>query len=1317
MSHESPELDRRTVTDIAQQVQGLTRVYAPQWKEFDPATGQATGVSAALIGIFARFSELIIQRLNQAPQKNFLAFLDLLGASLLPPQPARVPLTFSLAAGSPAEGLVLAGTQVAAPPTEKEKAPVIFETERELVVTAAQLASLYVRDPEQDQQAVRSALTTEAAEHGAPLFRGDESIEHTLYVGHRLLLGFSHIINTTLQVTLEAGLSDRRQVSWELWDGLQWRSTAPTPEDVKNLAASGNISFGATAPVPESSVNGVQSRWLRARLLTPITKESQPRLNMVRAEDLPKVRALRLSVGLRRDPPEGLTPEVAFTDAAPLDLSKDFFPFGERPRQHSALYLASAEAFSKDSAGGLAPRGATVQLEIVVANSHLSSAETRVWPSTDLQLDWECWNGDAWQRVGTSNAPAWLTVMEVEPPPEVVNEPTVVIEGRAQRGAALSARVQQAQATATAPRAVKVGEDGRFALQASASVGLNIVTFTAIRQGSDILTWAVFFREDGATQQNITLNVPVPSQPLNAPVTSLTVGVAGGGASQVTTVRITQGRTGVAASAPKNSPMGVQLFEGRNDFLVEGLSGAGVTLAAKTVTIFRPGAAPPADPATGLVDGTHALSQSGTVTLTLPGRVAAKAVSGVENFWLRARIVRGDYGREASYRLKNPAAPEEGFTLVLESFRPPILSSVRLGYQQTLTGAPEVLLAYNNSAFEPAAPGLVFEPFRPAPEDRPTFYVGFTLPANKSVFPNRRITLYAHVEGLKYGERAAPVSPDQSKQFGAPALTARHKFFVTNDSAAAATFTFGILGTRWQPAPAAPLPLEVPAGESKEVEVAVGVPSNAPPGTGDRGFLRVKTSAAPGSEHTVSFITFAGEENSTGEQLRLAWEYWNGRGWAALTVREDTENFTRPGLIEFLAPPDFSAHAEFGLPPRHWLRVRREAGQYTVAPRLRRLLLNTTLAAQTVTIRNETLGSSDGNAGQRFRSTQAPVLFGQRLEVREPEMPSAAELEVITATEGDDAVTLISDAAGRPREVWVRWHEVPDFYGSSPRDRHYVLDRLTGETRTGDGLNGLIPPPGTGNVRLALYQTGGGSAGNKPAGTIVQLKTTVPYVDKVTNEVDAAGGADGETLESLVERAPRSIRHGGRAVTLEDYEDLAMLASPAVARAKCIPLRNLIDDPLDERPTVRGEVSVIVVPRSREAKPLPTLELLNRVQDYLEARSVPTARVSVVGPLYIRVDVTVEIALASMEGASTVEQATQERLASFLHPLTGGLDGAGWDFGRRVHQSDLYALIENVPGVDHIRSLDVEETEEQPGVRPTGRFLVYSGTHTVGLVF
>jgi hypothetical protein len=90
--------------------------------------------------------------------------------------------------------------------------------------------------------------------------------------------------------------------------------------------------------------------------------------------------------------------------------------------------------------------------------------------------------------------------------------------------------------------------------------------------------------------------------------------------------------------------------------------------------------------------------------------------------------------------------------------------------------------------------------------------------------------------------------------------------------------------------------------------------------------------------------------------------------------------------------------------------------------------------------------------------------------------------------------------------------------------------------------------------------------------------------------------------------------------------------------------------------------------------------------------------------------------VSSMDQAATLTARVQAELARFLHSLTGGPDGTGWAFGRRPHRSDLFSLLEQVPGVDHVRTLQVAEKEDRLGVADTGRFLVYSGEHRISLV-
>jgi predicted phage baseplate assembly protein len=1150
MSAAAPKIDARTAADVSAQLAGtpgkpgLLERYTAQspfdsWHEYDPVTFAPLGRSAALIGIFARFSEIVIERLNRVPEKNFLAFLDLIGAARRPPQPARVPLTFVLSAGSAVDAQVPAGTQVAAPPPPGEKDPVVFETERPLVVTAAQLSSLVTLDPTQDTYGDWSERL--AAPSAFAVFQGHRALEHVLYIGDSTLLGYARIKNLQLGFTLEESSStdadarrgphDARQVCWERWDGMRWQPLAPVVDSTDNLSQGGTVDFGEVQPLPKTTINSRASRWLRCRLLTPITRSSLAMAGMVREDQLPKVTSIIVAVDLERTLANGIVPDLGFANAAPLDLTKEFFPFGEKPKPYDTLFLASLEAFSKDRAANNALESARVQLDVQLANP-LGEDPGSVLPSLDLVLAWDCWNGSAWQELGRS------------------------------------------------------GPDG--------------------------------------------------------------------------------------------------------------------TIAGE----------PP------FSDDTRGLTKSGIVTLRLPGTVAKTAVNGQENFWLRVRPVKGNYGKEASYALKDPARTDEGFTLVPASFRPPIIAAIKIGYELTSRRSPDVCFAFNQLAFADCmqaagGEGGAFAPFVAAAEaERPGLYFGFSLLPGRAVFPNATISLYSRVAESRYGERAVPLSPETSARIGEAGSTVTHSFTITNASVQQEDFAIAVLGYLWPTTAVASVP--VAASATYELAVKVDVPAGTQLGDSDGGFLRVSMRSEPDQIHGAAFTTGVGTLQSA-EPPAVGWQYWNGTQWSKLTVQDDSENFTRSGMLEFLVPADLARRDLFGQ-SRYWLRAQWDKGEYSVPPHLGRVLLNTTLARQTMTLVNEIIGSSNGAERQQFASTRIPVLAGQRLEVREPEMPGVEDQAVIKDEEGDDAVSLVLDATDRPREIWVRWHEVPDFYGSGSRDRHYVIDHLTGEIRFGDGVNGRIPPVGTGNLRLARYQTGGGSKGNRAAGTVAQLKTTVPYVEKATNPEAAAGGAEAETTDALLERMPRTLRHRDRAVTLEDYEDLARLASSEVARALCVPLRDLLADPLGEVPQP-GAVSVIVVPRTSEVKPLPTMELLARVGDFLAARADATASVAVVGPLYLRVDVRADVAVATPGGAGAIERAVHERLAAFLHPLTGGLEGSGWDFGRAPHRSDFFALIETVPGIDHVRYLQITETEDQPGVRRSGRFLVFSGQHEIGLVF
>ena len=425
------------------------------------------------------------------------------------------------------------------------------------------------------------------------------------------------------------------------------------------------------------------------------------------------------------------------------------------------------------------------------------------------------------------------------------------------------------------------------------------------------------------------------------------------------------------------------------------------------------------------------------------------------------------------------------------------------------------------------------------------------------------------------------------------------------------------------------------------------------------------------------------EDRSDGYvEQRVVWEYWTGKAWAPLAPRDTTENFTQAGFIEFVGPTDMRKDRRFG-ESLYWLRARLEMGGYDEPPHIDRIMLNATYALNVTTFGDTPLGSSQGTPNQFFHFPRGPVLDGEEVVVLEKEQPRGEDLEAIAERWGDAGVREDRDGRG----WWVRWAPVESFYDAEPKDRVYTKDISTGRVSFGDGMRGMIPPKADKGIRAARYQVGGGAAGNVPANTVTVLKQNLAFVAGVGNPYPAAGGCDMETVEEAKLRAPHMIKARNRAVTVADFEWLAMEASNSVARVKCLPSA-----------AREGEVAVIVVPRAPlhaaiDEKPVPTAELLKKVRKYLHERKLVSTIVNVVRPSYAEISVHVEFVRTQSGASDRIKRGIERALRKFLHPLYGGRASKGWPFGRAVLKIDLYQVVEDVDGVDFVDKVRLRDED------------------------
>jgi hypothetical protein len=421
------------------------------------------------------------------------------------------------------------------------------------------------------------------------------------------------------------------------------------------------------------------------------------------------------------------------------------------------------------------------------------------------------------------------------------------------------------------------------------------------------------------------------------------------------------------------------------------------------------------------------------------------------------------------------------------------------------------------------------------------------------------------------------------------------------------------------------------------------------------------------------------------KEQTVIWEYWSGKEWALLFPKDGTSNFRGAGFVEFVGPKQHRKSRRYG-DDLYWIRARLEMGGYDEPPSCNRILMNAVYAAHHTTFSETILGSSQGTPNQSFLFNRGPVLAGQQITVHEHERPSEEEIEIIRNDEGENAFVEASSGAG----FVVHWHEVESLYESGPKSRHYIKDVTTNEVTFGDGVHGMLPPKGDRNIVARSYRVGGGVEGNVPASSITVLKKSLGFVDDVSNPFPAAGGADLEDIEDIKRRGPYAIKSRDRAVTREDYEWLAIQSSNSVARANCIPGYQR-----------EGEVSVVIVPKVTAShpdfmkKPVPTTELLRRVNSCLSERKLLTTVLRVVKPQYRELSAEIEIMRLSSGSADRVKREIEKRLRLFLHPLKGGRDERGWPFGRNVFKVDLYHVVEEVEGVDFVSNISIFDEDSK----------------------
>jgi hypothetical protein len=380
----------------------------------------------------------------------------------------------------------------------------------------------------------------------------------------------------------------------------------------------------------------------------------------------------------------------------------------------------------------------------------------------------------------------------------------------------------------------------------------------------------------------------------------------------------------------------------------------------------------------------------------------------------------------------------------------------------------------------------------------------------------------------------------------------------------------------------------------------------------------------------------------------------------------------------------------------------------TVADSVRQLIFSTT----SDTVVNAAVGGVPGAA-------TVQVSHGENVALRPASTYYSPDGELLGYSDGTPSQKFVlkeNQVVDGSVQVFVKngstfaqWNVVSHPADFGPADAVVTTDTDASNYVTvtfGDGVSGAIPPMHA-EIR-AVYTVGGGTMGNIPSSTSFTFYAFPASVDPTTvaslrasvsavTTTPALGGQDPLSTDMIRMLAPKSFASLNRAVTLQDYESLAM-ATPGCGNA------NAVAD-------IWSSVTLYVAPLrdlgNAETFPLyddtnATLQtsewtpFQSSIQAALADKTQIGVTVTVAPPKYVPVDVTIRY---TKKPTYTDAQVTSD-IRNYMETYFAY---ASMSFGQTIHPEQIEFLLRYVPGIDNV-NVDLLYRDGDPS--PTRSILV-----------
>jgi hypothetical protein len=497
----------------------------------------------------------------------------------------------------------------------------------------------------------------------------------------------------------------------------------------------------------------------------------------------------------------------------------------------------------------------------------------------------------------------------------------------------------------------------------------------------------------------------------------------------------------------------------------------------------------------GVTDGTHNLKNSGVVQFSIPKELASSDWAGKTDFWIRARLVGGDYGQEKVTVTTTPlpgGATQQTVERSTDGIRAPSVVRVEISYSICKAVLPQAVLAKDSGTTLDQTDanrtgGAMVEAFVPLP-----------------------LAL----------ERLSPAQPATAAATDCPSDC--------NCQSSAST-------AKASGATAAPTTTDASSAAAAQRALFIGL----------------RTTASGASVNVLLIV----DEREHSKFTPLTVEALVENQFQTITASDGTRAIGESGLLT-LAFELTPTEAELFGQSLTWLRLTPHGTDLSDwSPSIRGAYLNGMWASATETLTRELVGSSDGAPSLQLTLARPPLLANTlELRVREPlgdeDVKALVDKDMnLVKTDPDDLVgnwvlwkqvddPLDADPQDRVYALSETTGEIQ--FGDG---LHGMIPPI--------GTDSIVA------FRYQRTEPGPGGSDDVPGNdveprTALGLVSPLQTVETVIAADQSAGGALPESDDRVIRFGFARLRHRNRAMTAADIEDLILEQLPDIAQARCL---------------------------------------------------------------------------------------------------------------------------------------------------------------------